>query len=168
LGKETLVIPGRPPLDEAAATEIIVRFVWHARALHMTKTNWRHLQQHFRMLCAPKKQARADKRCRRMLLRAALRGATIPKAYQTRLCLMLMLGHISSLSFELGERHRLITIWLNTLVRLQVRTGIGCEVNLRWLIAPLQTPKAIPKEAGKAFHQVLQSVEHGYDSRRGA
>jgi hypothetical protein len=110
LGKETLVIPGRPPLDEAAATEIIVRFVWHARALHMTKTNWRHLQQHFRMLCAPKKQARADRRCRRMLLRAALRGATIPKAYQTRLCLMLMLGHISSLSFELGERHRLITI----------------------------------------------------------
>jgi hypothetical protein len=75
---------------------------------------------------------------------------------------MLMLGHISSLSFELGERHRLITIWLNTLLRLQVRTGIGCEVNLRWLIAPLQAPKTIPKEAGKAFYQVLQSVEHGY------
>ena len=27
LGKETLVVPGRPPLDEATATEIIVRFI---------------------------------------------------------------------------------------------------------------------------------------------
>ena len=75
---------------------------------------------------------------------------------------MLMLGHIISLSFAHGERHRLITIWANMPVRLQGRVAVGCEVSATHLLPPLQKPKAIPKEAGKAFHQVQQSVDHGY------
>ena len=87
-----------------------------------------------------------------------LQGPAIPKVFQTRLRAMLMLGHISSLSFAHGERHRLITIWANMPVRLQGRGAVGCEVSATHLLPPLQKPKAIPKKAGKAFHQVLQSM----------
>jgi hypothetical protein len=147
---------------EVLAANRIVRCANRSRAWEIMKSQWMHAIRYFRMLCAPQSKARADRRCRRLPLPPALRGSVIPAAFWTRMYLVLVLGHASSLSFELGGRHRLISIWTNTLVRLQVPTAVGCSVAATHLVPPLKSPKVISKASPRAFDQVLETVNKGY------
>jgi hypothetical protein len=147
---------------EVLAANKIVRCENRRRAWEIMKSQFMHSIRYYRMLCAKQTKARADRRCRRLVLTPALQGPIIPKAFQTRMYLMLVMGHATSLSFELGGRHRLISIWTNTLLRLQVLTAMGSAVHADHLLPPLKLPKVISKESPRAFDQVLETVDKGY------
>jgi hypothetical protein len=156
------VVEGCASPAEIEAAWVIVRQVSGRRALEIMEGSYLDSLGYFRMMCAPTKRAWPDARCRRRLLPPELCGRTIPVAYQKRLMLMLILGHASSLSFNNDGRHRLITIWCNTLLRLQGPTGLGSPINAEFLIPPTKVPKPITRESPKAFEQLLETIDGGF------
>ena len=103
------VVEGSALPAEIEAAQVIVRQASGRRALEIMEGSYLDALGYLRMMCAPKKRAWPDASCRRRRLPPELCGRTIPVAYQKRLMLMLVLGHASSLSFNNGGRHRLIT-----------------------------------------------------------
>jgi hypothetical protein len=156
------VVEGSASQAKIKAAEVIVRQVSGRRALEIVKGSYIDSLYYFRMLCAPKKRGWPDARCRRGLLPPELCGRTIPTAYQKRLMLMLILDHASSLSFNNGGRHRLITIWVNALLRLQGPTGLGSPISAEFLIPPTKVPKHVTRESPKAFEQLLETIAGGF------
>jgi hypothetical protein len=141
---------------------IIVRSYGRWRALQIMVGSWLESIQFFNMLCAPKRYARPDARCRRVLLALGLQGRTIPKEFQTRMRVMLKLAHMSSLSYNNGGRHRCISNWANTLLSLMVATGLGKDISADNLLAPTPSPTPITKASPKAFQQVLDTMTGGW------
>jgi hypothetical protein len=135
------VVPGAATLEEVAAANRLVRWMNRVRALVMMKALWWHVFDYYRMACAPHFKSRADARCRRHPLPPNLCGPLIPKAFQTRMRMMLMMAIASSLSFEYGNMHRLITIWACTPLRLQGISAMGAPSTTEFLIPPLKKPR---------------------------
>jgi hypothetical protein len=97
------VVQGAVTLKEVAAASRIVRLVSRARALDMIKALWLHVFGYFRMLCAPHTICISHARIIAVVVilctlhQQSLRGPLIPKAFQTRLRVMLVMGIASSL-----------------------------------------------------------------------
>ena len=156
------VVLGAASLREVTAAEVIVRWVNRVRALRIQIACYLHVFAYFRMASAPQVTSRADARCRRLPLPPHLCGPLIPLAFQTRMRVMLMVSVASSLSFEFGNLHRLVTNWACVPLAQQAIAGMGAPSSMEYLIGPLKNPKVIPQDSRKAFEQVLTSVADGY------
>jgi hypothetical protein len=126
------------------------------------KAFYMHAFAYFRMASAPQVTSRPDVRCRRLPLPPHLCGPMIPKAFQTRMRVMLMLSVASSLSFEFDNLHRLITNWTCVPLPQQAIAAMGAPSSMEHLLPPLKSPKVISQESRKAYEQVLTSVDEGY------